>query len=175
VRPALAFALALLLAALQAALLRWVGGGAVSLALPLAVVVYLGLHAGNVDGAVGAAAVGYVVDLMAGGPKGLMTFLAVALFLFARLAGAALSVQGKAGFGVLTAVGVFLFGLAALLFQRAVSPAESAPAFRLLGRMLVEALLTGALSPVVLLAMRRVDRLLTREDPGLLGLRDFRP
>jgi hypothetical protein len=41
--------------------------------------------------------------------------------------------------------------------------------------MLVEAVLTGALSPAVLLTMRRVDRLLTREEPGLLGLRDFRP
>jgi rod shape-determining protein MreD len=167
-KPVLAFFLALVLAALQAALLRWAGGGAVSLALPLAVVVYLGLHAGNVDGAVGAAAVGYVVDLMAGGPKGLMTFLAVALFLCARLAGAALSVQGKAGFGILTFVGVFLYGLCALVLQRAVSPAESAPSFGLLGRVLVEALLTGALAPLVLVGLRSLDRLLAREEPGLL-------
>ena len=167
-KPVLAFLLALFLAALQAALLRWLGGGAVSLALPLAVVVYLGLHAGNVDGAVGAAAVGYVVDLMAGGPKGLMTFLAVALFLFARLAGAALSVRGKSGFAVLTAVGVFLYGALALLFLRAVSSDESAPSFALLGRVGIEALLTGVLSPLVLLGLRRLDGLLAREEPGLL-------
>jgi rod shape-determining protein MreD len=164
----LAFALALLLAALQAALLRWFGGGVVSIALPLAVVVYLGLHAGNVDGAVGAAAVGYVLDLMAGGPKGLMTFLAVGLFLVARLAGAALAVQGKSGFAVLTAIGAFLHGAAALLLLRAVSPDESAPGWRLLGRVAVEALLTGLASPVVLLAMRRLDGLWAREEPGLL-------
>src|SRR5919108_1102571 len=104
-RPFSAFVFALVLASVQAALLRWVGGGAVSLALALPVVVYLGLHAGNVDGAVGAAAVGYVIDLMAGGPKGLMTFLAVALFLFSRLAGAALAVQGLARFAGLSWVG----------------------------------------------------------------------
>jgi hypothetical protein len=168
VRPVLAFAAALLLVSVQAALLRFIGGGAFSLSLALPVVVYLGLSAGNVDGAVGAAAVGYVIDLMAGGPKGLMTFLAVALFLFSRLAVAALSIHGKTGFAVLSAVGTFLFGLGALLLTRAVSPAETAPGFRLLGRVLVDALLTGALSPLVFLGMRRLDGLFAREEPGLL-------
>jgi len=167
-RPVAAFVVALALVAIQCALLRWIGGGAFSLALALPVVVYLGLHAGNVDGAVGAAAVGYVVDLMAGGPKGLMTFLAVALFLFSRLAGAALAVQGRAGFAALSGVGTFLYGVAALLFARAVSPAESAPGLPLVGRLVVEALLTAALSPLVLALMRRVDALFVREEPFLL-------
>ena len=167
-RPVVAFVFALLLVSLQAALLRYLGGGAVSIALALPIVVYLGLHGGNVDGAVGAAAVGYVMDLMAGGPKGLMTFLAVALFLGSRLAGAALSVQGKIGFAVLSAVGSFLYGAAALLFTRAVSPDESAPPYALLGRVLVEALLTGLAAPFVLVCLRRVERLYTREEQGLL-------
>ena len=167
-RPVFAFLLALLLASAQAALLRWVGGGAVSLALALPIVVYLGLQAGNVDGAVGAAAVGYVVDLMCSGPKGLMTFLAVALFLFSRLAGAALAVQGRIGFALLSGVGTFLYGLGALLFTRAVAPAESAPGLSLVGRIAVEALVTAALSPLVQSIMRRVDALFVREEPGLL-------
>ncbi len=167
-RPIVAFLLALVLTSVQAALLRYLGGGAASLALALPVVVYLGLHGGNVDGAVGAVGVGYVVDLMTAGPKGLMTFLAVVLFLFSRLAGAALSVQGKIGFAVLSAVGTFLYGLAALLFTRAVSPEESAPSYVLLGRILVEALLTGLFAPLVLVAMRRLDRLYVREEQGLL-------
>jgi hypothetical protein len=168
VRPVLAFLVALALASVQAALLRWIGGGAFSIALALPVVVYLGLHGGNVDGAVGAAAVGYVVDLMGGGPKGLMTFLAVALFLFARLAGAALAVQGRAGFAVLSCVGTFLYGVLALAFTHAVSPAESAPGLSLVGRVAVEALLTGAAAPLVLAVMRRVDGWMAREEPGLL-------
>ena len=167
-RPVVAFLLALVLASFQAALLRYLGGGAASLALALPIVVYLGLNGGNVDGAVGAAAVGYVVDLMAGGPKGLMTFLAVALFLFSRLVGGALSVQGKIGFAVLSFVGTFLYGLAALLFTRAVSPDESAPSFSLLGRMLLEALLTGLVAPLVMLAMRRLEGFYVREEQGLL-------
>jgi hypothetical protein len=167
-RPVFAFAASLVLVSAQAALLHFVGGGAFSLSLALPVVVYLGVSAGNLDGVVGSAAVGYVLDLMAGGPKGLMTFLAVALFLGSRLAGAALSIHGKTGFAALTAVGTFLFGLGALLLTRAVSPVETAPGFRLLGRVLVDALLTGALSPLVLLGMRRLDGLVAREEPGLL-------
>lgn len=167
-RPVFAFAAALLLVSLQAALLRYLGGGAVSVSLALPVVVYLGLSAGNVDGAVGAAAVGYVLDLVAGQPKGLMTFLAVALFLVSRLAVAALSIQGKTGFALLSAVGTFLFGLGAIVLTRAVSPPETAPGYGLLGRVAVDALLTGALSPLVLLGMRRLDGLVAREDTGLL-------
>ncbi len=167
-RPVLAFAVALLLCGVQTALMRHVGGGTFSLALALPVVVYLGLQGGNVDGAVGAAAVGYVVDLMAGGPKGLMTFLAVALFLFSRMVGAALSVQGMLGFALLSGAGTFLYGMGAFGLTRIVSPIEAAPGWGLVGRILVEAALTGALAPFVLLLMRRVDSLVSREEPGLL-------
>lgn len=168
-RPLLFFALAVLFAAVQAALLRWLGGGAYPVALPLTIVVYLGLHSANVEGAVGAAAVGYLVDLMAGGPKGLMTFLAVALFLFSRVAGSAIDVQGRVGFAVLTATGTLLYGAAALGFITLVTPAESAPTFSLLGRAGLEAVLTGLAGALVLGGLRRVDRLFTREDPTLLS------
>jgi len=167
-RPVLAFAVALVLCGLQTALLLYLGGGSFSLALALPVVVYLGLKGGNVDGAVGAAAVGYVVDLMAGGPKGLMTFLAVALFLFSRLAGTALSVRGKLGFALLSGTGTFLYGLGAFALTRIVSPPEAAPGWRLLGRVAVEAVLTGVLAPLVLLLMRWIDSLVAREETGLL-------
>jgi hypothetical protein len=167
-RPILAFVVALALCGLQTALLRYLGGGSVPLAMALPVVVYLGLHGGNVDGAVGAAAVGYIVDLMAGGPKGLMTFLAVALFLFSRLAATALSVRGKLGFALLSGIGTFLYGVGAFVLTRIVSPPESAPGWRLLGRMAVEAAVTGMLSPLVLLLMTRIDSLVAREEPGLL-------
>ncbi len=83
---------ALALAGVQAALLRWVGGGSFSLMLPAACVVFVALHGGNVDGSISAAGIGYVMDLMGGSPKGLMTFLAVALFLAVRATSAAVDV-----------------------------------------------------------------------------------
>lgn len=162
------FSFTVVLVALQAALLHFVGGGAFSVALALPCVVYLGLFAGNVYGSVGSAAVGYVLDVAAGGPKGLMTFLAVALFLFVRLVGVAVEIRGRAAFAVLSAVGCFVFGVGAMLLTRAVTPPEAAPSASLLPRMIVEALVTGAAAPIIHAVMRRIDALFTREEPGLL-------
>ncbi len=159
---------ALALAALQGALLRWVGGGAVSLLLPVACVVYLGIHGGNVDGSVAAAGVGYVLDLMTGSPKGLMTFLAVLLFVIARAVNAAVDVRGKAGFAALSGLGALVFSVGAMVLLRYTSPPESAPGFALLPRALVEAVLTALVAPLVFLGMRRIDALFHREEPGLL-------
>jgi rod shape-determining protein MreD len=159
---------ALAVAALQAALLRWVGGGWFSLALPAACVVYLGLHGGNVDGSVASAGVGYVLDLMAGTPKGLLTFLAVALFLLVRAVSAAVDVRSRAAFALLSATGAAFLSLGALVLTRYTVPSESAPGALLLPRIVGEALLTGALSPLVLAGLRRLDGLFHREEPGLL-------
>ncbi len=167
-RAVFAFAIALLLASLQAALLHHLGGGAIPVSLVLPIVVYMGLHAGNVEGAVAAAAVGYVVDVMTGGPKGLMTALAVGLFLFSRAATAALSIQGRLGFSILCGVGTFLYGAVALLVIRAVNPADGAPGLRLLGRVLVEAIVTALVAPLIEAGLRRVEGLFSREEPGLL-------
>jgi len=98
VKPLAHVAFALLLAAVQASLLRWLGGGALPVALLAACLVHQGLHGGNVDGAVASAGIGYVLDLVSGTPKGLMTFLAVAVFLAARLVAAAVEVRGRLAF-----------------------------------------------------------------------------
>jgi hypothetical protein len=168
VKP-LAFVLfALVLAASQAAFLRFVGGGAFSLALPAACVVYLGLHAGNVDGVVGAAGVGYVMDLMVATPKGLLTFLAVVLFLLVRAVSASVDVRGRSAFAVLSGLGVLVLSVGAATLLHYVVPPETAPGATLAWRMIVEAFLTAAASPLVLAGMRAIDKLFHREEPGLL-------
>ncbi len=159
---------ALLLAGAQAAFLRVVGGGAFSLALLVPCVVYLGLHAGNVDGVVTAAGIGYVLDLLAGTPKGLMTFLAVVTFLAARAAAAAVDVRGKAAFGVLSGGAALFISIASMILLRSVVPAEAAPGVRLLPRMILEAILTGFAAPLVHAGMHAIDRLFHREEAGLL-------
>ena len=159
---------ALLLAAVQAALLRWLGGGWFSLALPVASIVYLGLNGGNVDGSVAAAGIGYVLDLFAGTPKGLLTFHAVLLFLVVRAVTAAVDVRSRSAFALLSGGGAFFLSLGALILTQATAPAEAAPGLTLLPRMLGEAVLTGALSPFLLPGLRRLDGLFHREEPGLL-------
>ncbi len=168
-KPAAHVVFALVVAAAQAALLRWIGGGWFSLSLLAACVVYLSMHGGNVDGCVGSAGIGYVLDLMTGSPKGLMTFLAVLLFVVARSVSSSVDVRGRAAFGLLSGAGSLFLSVGALILTRITGPAESAPGANLLPRMLLDAILTGVLSPVLLVGLRRVDALFHREEPGLLG------
>jgi hypothetical protein len=167
-KPAVTFLFALVLVAVQAALLRCLGGGVLPVTLALPCIVYLGLHGGNVDGVLGSAGVGYILDLVAGGPKGLMTFLAVLLFVVCRVVGAGVEIRGRIGFAVLSALGTFLFSVGVLIMRRVVTPVESAPGAWLLPRMLLDAVLTGFASPVIAAAMRRIDGLFAKEEPSFL-------
>ncbi len=167
-KPLAHVAFALLLAALQAALLRWVGSGAFSLALLAACLVHLGLHGGNVDGSIAAAGIGYVMDLMAGTPKGLMTFLAVMLFLAVRAVAASVDVRSRAAFALLSGLGALVLSIGATILLRTTVAPEAGPGAVLVPRMFLEALLTGALSPAVALGLKRIDALFHREEPGLL-------
>ena len=168
-KPLAHAAFALLLAALQAALLHWLGGGVFSVSLLAVCVVWAGLHGGNVDGSLAAAGIGYVMDLMAGTPKGLMTFLAVALFLAVRAAAVAVDLRGRSALAALSAVGALFLSLGSMLLLRNTAGPEAAPGGELAGRMIVEALITGALAPVVALGLKQLDARFHREEPGLLG------
>jgi hypothetical protein len=169
VKPVAYVLMALLLAALQASLLHHLGGGAFSLCLLAPLLVHLALGAGNVDGAVGAAGVGYVLDLAAGTPKGLLTGLAVAAFLVTRLVNAGVHVRGRLGFALLSAAATLGLsaGAVALLFLAAAP--EVRPGWSLLPRMALEAALTGLAAPLLLLLLRRVDGWLGAEEPDLIG------
>jgi rod shape-determining protein MreD len=160
-------AFALVLMAVQAAVLRYLGGGAWPLALVVPCVVYLALNAGNLDGPMGAAALGYLMDLWAGAPKGQLTFLAVLLFLVVRVVGASLDVRTWMGFALLCGIATACFDFSSLALTRLISE-EATPGASLIGRVLFQAALTGICSPAVFAGMRRIDRLFTREEPGLL-------
>ena len=74
-----------------------------------------------------AAGIGYVLDLVTDSPKGLMTFLAVLLFVVVRAVNAGLDVRGRGGFALLSERGALVLSLGALVLTRLTSPAESAP------------------------------------------------
>ena len=74
-RLPLATTAALLLVAIGASATRQLTGGAVSIALAIPVIVWLGLETPVVEGVVGAVLVGILLDAAAGGPGGLLTFL----------------------------------------------------------------------------------------------------
>jgi rod shape-determining protein MreD len=169
VRPLALFLLALLLGGLQAALLRHLGGGVVTVCLLAPVLVHLALTAANVDGAVGAAAVGYVLDLLTGTPKGLMTFLSVGVFLAVRFTGAAVDLRGRVGFALLSGAAALGLSAGAVALQRLVSSPEAAPGWGVLPRVLAEAAATALVAPLLQLLVRRLDTLLGGEEPDLIG------
>jgi hypothetical protein len=125
--------------------------------------------AGILEGAAAAAAVGLILDGAAGGPLGLLTFLCVALFLAARVAADALGARGVLGMTLLSALGGFLVGLLALLLLRYVSPPEAIPGWGLLGRVVVEAVLSALATPGVCWLLDRVGAPTPGEEPGALG------
>ena len=158
----------LFLIALQAALLRYIGGGVFHLVLALPCVIYLGLYASNIEGAIGAVLIGYFMDLSSGGPKGMMAFLAVLLFVIGRMVGTALHIRDRGAVVFLSSILIFSFGLEALILTRLISPPEVAPSVSLIPRVLVESVLTGLLSPAIFKLMTWIDRSFTKEDSNLL-------
>jgi rod shape-determining protein MreD len=160
-------ALALVLVGLQAALLRHLGGGAFTLGLPVILLIHLALTTELVDGAVAAAAVGYVLDVASGGTKGLLTSLAVATFLAVRLIRVGVEVRGWAGFAALCGLAALGLSAAAVAITRSVAPPELRPGWALLPRMALAALLTALASPLLLWGLRRLDAALGEQASDL--------
>ena len=167
-RVPLASVAALLLVAIGASATRQLSGGAVSVALAVPVVVWLGLETTVIEGAVGAVVVGVLLDASAGGPGGLLAFLSVLVFVGVRAGAGTFDARTPLGFGLLSGVATLGMGLGALLLLRYVSPEATAPGWNLLGRVTVEALLTGLAAPAVKWVLDRVLSPGHREQPGLL-------
>ncbi len=167
-KPLAYAALALLLSALEAALLAQLGGG-VPLCLPAVLVAHLAVEAAMVEGVVGAAAIGYVLDLVTGSPKGLMTFLAVAAFLLARAVAAAVDLRGRTAFALLAGAVVLGVDAGAIGLARLVGPPDARPGWGLLSRALAEAVVTGLAAPLLRAALRRLDGWLGADAPELMG------
>lgn len=167
-RALASFALAVALAGAQSGLSLHLGG--LPLALPLVLAVWAAVEAGLLEGLGVAVAVGYVLDLFAGGPRGLLVSLTVAAYLACRLARTSLSVHGALGFAALTGGATTLVGLGALLLARFTAAPGTAPAASLIGRVLLESLATAAAGLLLHPLLRRLERLLERQpEPGLLG------
>ncbi len=167
-RVPLAAAATLLLVAVGATLTRQLAGGAFSLALAVPVVVWLALETPAIEGAIGAALVGALLDASAGGPGGLLTFLSVMIYVGVRAGAGPFDARTPLGFGLLSGVATLSMGLGAVLLLRYVTPATSAPGWNLAGRVLVESVLTGMAAPLIRWVLDRVLVPAHRELPGVL-------
>jgi len=167
-RVPLALLAALFLLAISASVTSQLSGGAVSLALAVPVIVWLGLETPVVEGAIGAALVGVLLDAAAGGPGGLLTSLSVIILLGVRAGAGPFDARSRPGFALLCGAATFLMGFGAILLTRYVTPASADPSWGLLGRVLVESLLTAAAAPAIRWALDRVLVPAHRDHPGIL-------
>lgn len=167
-RVPLAAGAALLLVAIGATLARQLAGGAVSLALAVPVIAWLGMETTVIEGVLGAALVGLILDASAGGPAGLLTFLSVILVVGVRVGSGPFDARSALGFGLLSAAATFLMGFGAIVLLRYVSAEASAPGYGLLGRVTVEALLTGLAAPAIRVVLDRVLVPAAREQVGVV-------
>lgn len=167
-RVPLASVAALLLLALGATITFQLSGGAVSLALAVPVVVWLGLETPAIEGVVGAFLVGTLLDAAAGGPGGLLTFLSVMVLVGVRAGAGPFDARTPLGFGLLSGAATFAMGLGSVVLLRYVTPPAATPGFHLLGRVLVESLLTGLAAPSIRWVLDRVLVPAHRDQPGIL-------
>jgi len=168
VRVPLALLAALVLLAVGASVAGQLTGGAVSLALAVPVIVWLGVETPVTEGAIGAALVGVLLDAAAGGPGGLLTFLSVMVLVGVRAGAGPFDARSNLGFALLSGAATFGMGFGAILLTRYVTPAGADPSWSLLGRVLVESLLTATAAPAIRWALDRVVVPAHRDQPGTL-------
>jgi hypothetical protein len=164
-----AAALSLVLLAVESVLVKYLGLTLARIDVTVAVVAFLSLRAGLLEGASGAFAVGYLLDLMSGRPTGLYTFLAVLTFLLGRLARSLVEVRGPGGFA-LYAMGMdAVHGLLALLVTWLTSKTLGV-AFLSPAGLPLEVVLTGVAAFCLYPLLQRFGPAAERVEPGLLGL-----
>lgn len=136
-----------------------------NLLLPL--IIYLGVspEVRLARGAVLSFVLGYLLDAFCGNPMGLQTFLMVATFLVARVAGLRLFLRGPA-FQVLLTFLVGVLDGGTVLALRAIfeppAPFPTASVWNSVFSVLAPAMVTAVAAPFVFLLVRRVESLTTR-------------
>jgi hypothetical protein len=164
-----AAALSLVLLALESVLVKYLGLTLARIDVTVAVVAFLSLRAGLLEGASGAFAVGYLLDLMSGRPTGLYTFLAVLTFLLGRAARSVVEVRGAFGFALYAMAMDAVHGLLALLVTWLTSKTLGVAVLSPAGLPL-EVFLTGVAAFCLYPLLQRFGPSVERVEPGLLGL-----
>lgn len=159
--------LALLLLALETALLRPLGLSVARADVGVAVVLYLALRSPTLEGLFGAAVVGYFVDVLSGQPSGLYVFAAVLTFLLARLVAPFVEAKRALAFAAVVApVDAFhnltVWGLSLV----GTAPGANRPA--MLGAIPATAGLTALAALAAWPLFRKVGGLFEKPDTGLL-------
>lgn len=158
--------LTLFLLALESVVVKYLGLSVTRIDVTVAIVAFLALKAGLLEGAVAAYAVGYLLDLMTGQPTGLYTLLALVTFLLGRMAASLVDVRSAtsfAGFAMAADVahGLLAWGISTVSGRH--------PQLVGLSGLPLEVVLTGLAALALYPLLRRFGLGAERREPGLLG------
>jgi len=157
--------LTLLFLALESVAAKYVGLGVARVDVTVAIVAFLSLRAGLLEGAVASYAIGYLLDLMTGRPTGLYTLLALITFLLGRLAASLVDVRSGRSFALFAMAadathGLLAWGISGVSSRQMVVSALSG--------LPLEVLLTGVAALLLYPLLRRFGLGAEKRDPGLL-------
>ena len=161
----LTLVLTLLFLALESVAVKYVGLGVARIDVTVAIVAFLSLRAGLLEGAAASYAVGYLLDLMTGRPTGLYTLLAVVTFLLGRIVGSVMDVRTGKSFALFAmamdaAHGLLAWGIGSVSSKQiSLSGLSGLP---------LEVLLTGLAALLLYPLLKRFGLGAERRDPGLL-------
>lgn len=162
----LTLVLTLLFLALESVAAKYLGLGVARIDVTVAIVAFLSLRAGLLEGAVAAYSIGYLLDLMTGRPTGLYTLLALVTFLLGRMAASLMDVRSGRSFALFAMAADVTHGLLAW----GVSGVSSKQmALSGLSGLPLEVLLTGIAALLLYPLLRRFGLGAERRDPRLLS------
>jgi rod shape-determining protein MreD len=157
--------LALLLLTLESVVSRYLGVSLSRVDVTVALVAFLALRASTVEGEILSLIIGYLFDVLSGNSTGLFIFLAVFLFLLARLAASFVDVRSAVGFGLFTVGCAAIHGLLAAFFSWMVSRGQGGIGLSGLPmQMLFTAVAAALLYPV----LKKLDPASDRPQVGIL-------
>ena len=165
-RVAAMLLVSLLFLSLEASLVRVFGWSAAPIDITVALVVYAAIFAPTVEGAFTAFALGYMLDALSGRPTGLYAFLAVLLFLAARVANGLIDARTRGLYAAATAAGTVAMGLLAAFFTWMTSRAGGQTAG--LKGLPWQVLFTAVVAFVLWPLLRRLNPGQDRPEPGAL-------
>jgi rod shape-determining protein MreD len=159
--------IALVLLVFESVLVKYIGFSVTRVDVTVALIVFLALRANTLEGALSSFSIGYLLDVLSGHPTGLYTFLAVLVFLFAKLAASLVDVRSVFSFVLFTAAADFGHGLLAVFFTWMTSKEGSVPTATLSGLPLQIAL-TAAAAVLMWPLLRKIVPANDRPEVGAL-------
>jgi hypothetical protein len=161
------FLIALVLLSIESVIVQRLGFSVVRIDVTVALIAFLALRAGTLEGAFASFAVGYLLDLMSGRYTGLYTFLGVFLFLAGRLVASLVDVRSAVAFAIYAMGADALHVLLAVLFTW-ITSREGVGAGSLLSALPLQVFLTGLAALVLYPLLRKVDPGSERPEIGAL-------